>query len=57
MKKNLQQLKQEFSDYPTKENNYEIEDKKYIVISHFVGNKDIDKVLNELATSRAYKEN
>lgn len=57
MKKNLQQLKQEFSDYPTKENNYEIDNKKYIVISHFVGNKDIDKVLNELATSRAYKEN
>ena len=57
MKKNLQQLKQEFNDYPTKENNYEIGNKKYIVISHFVGNKDIDKVLNELATSRAYKEN
>lgn len=29
--------------------NYEINGKKYIVHSHFVGNKDIDKVLSDIA--------
>ena len=37
-------------------NEYEIGGKKYIVHSHFVGNKDIDKVLSEIAVDRALSE-
>ena len=53
--KKLQDLQEEFNNYPTKKNEYEIDDKKYIVVSHFVGNKDIDKVLEQLATLEAYR--
>lgn len=56
MKKKLQELKQEFLNFPTKENEYEIDGNKYIVISHFVGNKDINKVMLNLASEQAYKE-
>lgn len=55
MKNTLQELTQQFKDFPTKKNEYEIDDKKYIVVSHFVGNKDIDKVLEQLATLEAYR--
>ena len=55
MKNTSQELTQQFKDFPTKKNEYKIDDKKYIVISHFVGNKDIDKVLEQLATLEAYR--
>lgn len=47
---------------PEHTNEYEINGKKYIVHSHFVGKKDIDKVLSDIAVSRAlsdvlYKKN
>ena len=35
---------------------YIIDGKKYIVHSHFVGQKDIDKVLSEIAVNRALSE-
>ena len=56
MKNTLQELTQQFKDFPTKKNEYEIDDKKYIVVSHFVGNKDINEILLGLAKKQAYNE-
>ena len=56
MKTTLQELKQQFKDFPTKKNQYEIDDRKYIVVSHFVGKKDIKEVLTRLAIKQAYGE-
>lgn len=56
MKNTLQKLTQQFKDFPTKKNQYEIDDRKYIVISHFVGNKDINEILLGLAKKQAYNE-
>ena len=47
---------EQHKDCPEYTNEYEINGKKYIVHSHFVGKKDIDKVLSEIAVSRALSE-
>ena len=47
---------EQHKDCPEHTNEYEIGGKKYIVHSHFVGQKDIDKVLSEIAVSRALSE-
>lgn len=56
MKKQLQELKQEFSNFSTTQNEYVVNDKKYIVVSHFVGNKNINEILIKLAQKQAYSE-
>jgi len=56
MKKQLQELKQEFSNFSTSQNEYVVNDKKYIVVSHFVGNKNINEILIKLAQKQAYSE-
>ncbi len=56
MKKRLQELKQEFSNFLTSQNEYVVNDKKYVVISHFVGNKNINEILIKLAQKQAYSE-
>lgn len=35
---------------------YEIDGIRYVVVSHYTGKKDIDKVITELAEQRAYTE-
>lgn len=49
-------LNEKYKDYPETVNKYEIEGKKYIVHSHFVGNKDIDIVVRKIAYQRAMIE-
>ena len=56
MKKQLQELKQEFLNFSTSQNEYVVNDKKYIVVSHFVGNKNINEILIKLAQKQAYSE-
>lgn len=56
MKKQLQELKQEFSNFSTNQSEYDVNDKKYIVVSHFVGNKNINEILIKLAQKQAYSE-
>ena len=56
MKKQLQELKQEFLNFSTSQNEYVVNDKKYIVVSHFVGNKNINEILIKLAQEQAYSE-
>ena len=47
---------EQHKDCPEHTNEYEINGKKYIVHSHFVGQKDIDKVLSDIAVSRALSD-
>ena len=56
MKNTLQELTQQFKDFPTKKNQYEIDDRKYTVISHFVGDKNVNEILLGLAKKQAYNE-
>lgn len=50
------ELNKKYSACPTRTNEYEIDGKKYVVHSHFVGNKDIDKVISEIAFNKAMAE-
>ena len=50
------ELNERYKDSPVRTNEYEIDEKKFIVHSHFVGSKDIDKVISEIAFNRALTE-
>lgn len=54
--KTLQERRTEFADKPVSEKEYTIRGKQYRVVSHFVGEKDIDKVIGALAEKRAYDD-
>lgn len=56
MNKTLQQLREEFSNAPTSQREYMIEGKKYIVTSHYCGNKDVDDIIRRVAVNRAYRD-
>ena len=55
-KKTLQQLQEQFTDKPVSEQKYMIGKQEFIVVSHYSGDKDVDKVLNIIAERRAYSE-
>ena len=50
----MQELCVEFGSAPTSTSEYEIGGRKYIVTSHYVGRKNVDNVLREIAVKRAY---
>ncbi len=50
------ELNEKYSDCPAAINEYEIEGKKYIVHSHFIGDKDINEVISRIAINRAMNE-
>ncbi len=52
----LTELNEKYKEYPTEIREYEISGKKYRVHSHFVGTKNIDKVLHQIALNRAIRE-
>lgn len=56
MKKNREQLMQQFSSCPTSKKEYEIGGKKFTVVRHFTGNKNPDRMIAELAVNRADRE-
>lgn len=45
-----------FNTSPMSERKTEISGKRYKVVSHYTGNKDLDKTLYELAEKKAYRE-
>ena len=51
---NLQVKRQKFSDKPTRERVYTIQGRQYRVVGHYVGEKDVDTVLLEMAKRNAY---
>lgn len=52
----MQQLSAEHSSAPTSMREYEIGGKKYTVVSHYVGKKNVDNILREIAVRRAYSD-
>ena len=49
-------FEQMYKNFPEKISEYKFDGKKYIVHSRFVGEKNIDEVINRLAFERAVKE-
>lgn len=50
------ELNKKYSACPTRKNEYKIDGKKYVVHSHFVDNKNIDKVISEIAFNHTANE-
>ena len=42
---NAKELNEQYKDCPTQEQEFEIEGRKYIIISHYKGKKDLDEVV------------
>lgn len=55
-KKTMQEMNEQYKDKPFTESVYEINGKLFAVTSHFIGEKDIDKVLFNLAYKKALQE-
>ena len=53
---NIFEFAKQYQDYPIRKSEYKIDGKQYIIHSHFVGSKDIDKVIYEIAFNRALNE-
>ena len=53
---NAKELNDKFKDCPTQMMEIEIEGRKYIVVSHFTGKKDLDDVVYKNAYDRAMNE-
>ena len=49
-KTTLNELNEMYKDAPKRTSEYEIDGKKFIVTSHFVGTKDLDKTMYQLHT-------
>ncbi|MCH5165294.1 MAG: hypothetical protein J1G01_02715 [Clostridiales bacterium] len=54
--KNPEQLIKQYAAYPTEQVTLVIDGKKYTVTRHFVGDKNVDRVISELAVARANRE-
>lgn len=50
------EINEKYADCPVTVSEYEIDGKKYIVHSHFIGEKDIDTVIRNIAFHRAMNE-
>ncbi len=55
-KMNAKELNEQYRDCPAQEQEYEIKGRKYIVVSHYVGEKDLDEVVYRNAYHRAMNE-
>ena len=55
-KETLAEKVERYKDKPTDTATYEIEGQTFIVIAHFVGKKNLDKVLHDHAFHRAMEE-
>lgn len=55
-KRTLAEMNEQYKDKPFRESVYEINGKLFAVTSHFVGSKDVDKVLFDIAFRKAFEE-
>ena len=53
---NAKELNEQSKDCPTQEQEFEIEGRKYIIISHYTGKKDLDEVVYRNAYNQAMDE-
>lgn len=56
MNKSTEQLIEQYLSCPSEQNVYEYDGKKYTVTRHFTGNKNINRVIEELAVNRVNRE-
>ncbi len=56
MSKKLEEILKGIDNTPMSERVEEIEDRKYRVISHYIGEMDLDKTIEKLALEKAYRE-
>jgi TFIIF-interacting CTD phosphatase-like protein len=54
--KTMQELNEQYKDCPQREREYTIHGQKIIVVSHFIGDKDLDNELYCLAFDKALNE-
>ncbi len=55
-KSSLAEMREEYMSMPITANTIEIDGVLYIVVSHYVGGKDIDAVVRDLAERQAYED-
>ncbi len=55
-KKTMQEMNEQYKDCPTRENLYEVNGMKVIIVSHFTGTKDLNEVLYRNAVDIAMSE-
>lgn len=55
-KTTLAELNEKYKDCPVKQNEFTLDGRKYIVRSHFIGEKDINAVIRDIAFQRAMNE-
>lgn len=53
---NAKELNEKFKDCLTQEQEFEIEGRKYIIVSHYTGKKDLDEVVYKNAYNQAMDE-
>ena len=53
---NAKELNDKFKDCPTQEQEFEIEGRKYMIVSHYTGKKDLDEVVYRNAYNQAMDE-
>ena len=52
-KQTMQDMKERFSGMPTSSHVVVIDGIRYTVVSHYTGNKDVDRVIREIAEKQA----
>ena len=55
-RKTLEEMNEQYKDCPVRVTVQEIDGRKYIVHSHFVGTKNLDEVMERLAFEYALKD-
>lgn len=55
-KPTLEEMKKKYEMMPTESRITEIDGTSYNVVSHYTGEKDIDKVIRNLAEKQAYED-
>ena len=53
---NAKELNEHYNDCPTQEQEFEIEGRKYIIVSHYTGKKDLNEVVYKNAYNQAMDE-
>ena len=53
---NAKELNEQYKDCPTQVTEFEIEGRKYMIVSHYTGKKDLDDVVYRNAYNQAMDE-
>lgn len=55
-KRTMQEMNEQYKNYPVQVNEYEVDGRYYRVHSHFIGDRDINDVIYRYAENRAMSE-